>query len=57
MPALPWSTVTSTPTSPLPGEIEFTQAKGFAEAFLCGQPHKLATARTLVKDQIDKLRS
>jgi pyruvate dehydrogenase (quinone) len=53
MPALPWSTVTSTPTAPLPGQIEFTQAKGFAGAFLRGQPNKLATARTLVKDQID----
>jgi pyruvate dehydrogenase (quinone) len=42
-----------TPTAPLPGQIEFTQAKGFAGAFLRGQPNKLATARTLVKDQID----
>jgi pyruvate dehydrogenase (quinone)/pyruvate oxidase len=42
---------------PLPGKIEFTQAKGFAEAFLRGQPDKLATARTLIKDQVDKLRS
>jgi pyruvate dehydrogenase (quinone) len=41
---------------PLPGKIEFTQAKGFAEAFLRGQPDKLATARTLIKDQVDKLR-
>ena len=45
------------PRAPLPGEIEFTQAKGFAEAFLRGQPNKLATARTPVKDKIDKLRS
>jgi pyruvate dehydrogenase (quinone) len=41
---------------PLPGKIEFEQAKGFAEAFLRGQPDKLATARTLIKDQVDKLR-
>jgi pyruvate dehydrogenase (quinone) len=41
------------PRAPLPGQIEFTQAKGFAGAFLRGQPNKLATARTLVKDQID----
>ena len=41
---------------PLPGKIEFKQAKGFAEAFLRGQPDKLATARTLLKDQVDKLR-
>jgi pyruvate dehydrogenase (quinone) len=41
---------------PLPGRVEFTQAKGFAEAFLRGQPNKLATARTLIRDQVDKLR-
>jgi pyruvate dehydrogenase (quinone) len=41
---------------PLPGKIEFKQAKGFAEAFLRGQPDKLATARTIIKDQVDKLR-
>jgi thiamine pyrophosphate-dependent acetolactate synthase large subunit-like protein len=42
---------------PIPGKIEFKQAKGFAEAFLRGQPDKLATAKTLIKDQVDKLRS
>jgi pyruvate dehydrogenase (quinone) len=42
---------------PLPGEIKFEQAKGFAQAFLRGQPDRLDTARTIVKDQIDKLRS
>jgi pyruvate dehydrogenase (quinone) len=42
---------------PLPGKIEFTQAEGFAEAFLRGQPDRLAVAKTLVKDQVDKLRS
>ena len=41
---------------PVPGKIEFKQAKGFAQAFLRGQPDKLATARTLIKDQVDKLR-
>ena len=41
---------------PLPGKIEFKQAKGFAEAFLRGQPDRLATARTLIRDQVDKLR-
>ena len=41
---------------PVPGKIEFKQAKGFAEAFLRGQPDKLATARTIIKDQVDKLR-
>jgi thiamine pyrophosphate-dependent acetolactate synthase large subunit-like protein len=41
---------------PLPGKIQFEQAKGFAEAFLRGQPDRLATARTLIRDQVDKLR-
>jgi len=41
---------------PIPGKIEFTQAKGFAEAFLRGQPDKLAPAKTIIKDQVDKLR-
>jgi pyruvate dehydrogenase (quinone) len=41
---------------PIPGKIEFKQAKGFAEAFLRGQPDKLATAKTIIKDQVDKLR-
>jgi pyruvate dehydrogenase (quinone) len=41
---------------PLPGKIEFTQAKGFAEAFLRGQPDKFAVAKTLIRDQVDKLR-
>jgi pyruvate dehydrogenase (quinone) len=41
---------------PVPGKIEFKQAKGFAEAFLRGEPDKLAVAKTIVKDQVDKLR-
>jgi thiamine pyrophosphate-dependent acetolactate synthase large subunit-like protein len=41
---------------PVPGKIEFKQAKGFAKAFLRGQPDKLATARTIIRDQVDKLR-
>jgi pyruvate dehydrogenase (quinone) len=42
---------------PVPGRIEFKQAKGFAEAFLRGEPDKLDTVKTIVQDQIDKLRS
>jgi pyruvate dehydrogenase (quinone) len=42
---------------PAPGKIEFKQAKGFAEAFLRGQPDKLDVAKTIIKDQIDKLRN
>jgi pyruvate dehydrogenase (quinone) len=42
---------------PVPGKIEFKQAKGFAEAFLRGQPDKLDVAKTVIRDQIDKLRN
>ena len=36
---------------PLPGKVEYEQAKKFAEAFLRGQPHKAAIATTLFKRQ------
>jgi pyruvate dehydrogenase (quinone) len=39
---------------PMPGKIAYEQAKGFAEAFLRGQPHKVATATTLFKDKISQ---
>jgi pyruvate dehydrogenase (quinone)/pyruvate oxidase len=42
---------------PMPGKIEYAQAKGFAEAFLHGQPHKAGIVRTLVADTAEKLRS
>jgi pyruvate dehydrogenase (quinone) len=45
---------------PEPGQartVQIDSDPGFAEAFLRGQPDKLAVARTLVKDQVDKLRS
>jgi pyruvate dehydrogenase (quinone)/pyruvate oxidase len=42
---------------PMPGKIEYAQAKGFAEAFLHGQPHKTGIVRTLVADTAEKLRS
>ena len=42
---------------PLPGKIEYEQAKKFAEAFLRGQPHKATIATTLFKDKIQQLRS
>jgi pyruvate dehydrogenase (quinone) len=41
---------------PTPGKIQFKQAKGFAEAFLRGEPDKLDVAKTLVRDTVDKLR-
>jgi pyruvate dehydrogenase (quinone)/pyruvate oxidase len=42
---------------PLPGKVEYQQAKKFAEAFLRGQPRKSTIATTLFRDKIDQLRS
>jgi thiamine pyrophosphate-dependent acetolactate synthase large subunit-like protein len=42
---------------PLPGKIEYEQAKKFAAAFLRGQPHKATIATTLFKDKIQQMRS
>ena len=42
---------------PLPGKVEYEQAKKFAEAFLHGQPRKATIATTLFKDKIQQLRS
>ena len=42
---------------PLPGKIEYEQAKKFAEAFLRGQPRKATIATTLFRDKIDQLKS
>jgi pyruvate dehydrogenase (quinone)/pyruvate oxidase len=42
---------------PMPGKIEYSQAKGFVEAFRRGQPHKAGIVKTLVGDAADKLRS
>ncbi|HEX3908875.1 MAG TPA: thiamine pyrophosphate-dependent enzyme, partial [Mycobacteriales bacterium] len=39
---------------PMPGKIEYKQAKKFAEAFLKGQPHKVAIGTTLFKDKIQQ---
>jgi pyruvate dehydrogenase (quinone)/pyruvate oxidase len=41
---------------PLPGKVEYEQAKKFAEAFLRGQPHKATIATTLFKDKISQLK-
>jgi pyruvate dehydrogenase (quinone)/pyruvate oxidase len=41
---------------PLPGKIEYDQAKKFAQAFLRGQPHKATIATTLFKDKISELK-
>jgi pyruvate dehydrogenase (quinone) len=42
---------------PLPGKVEYEQAKKFAQAFLRGQPRKATIATTLFSDKIEQLRS
>jgi pyruvate dehydrogenase (quinone) len=42
---------------PMPGKVEYEQAKKFAQAFLRGQPHKATIATTLFRDRIEQLRS
>jgi pyruvate dehydrogenase (quinone) len=42
---------------PLPGKVEYQQAKKFAEAFLKGQPRRATIATTLLADKIEQLRS
>lgn len=41
---------------PMPGHVTYEQAKKFTQAFLRGQPHRIATATTLFKDKIQQLR-
>jgi pyruvate dehydrogenase (quinone) len=42
---------------PMPGKIQYEQAKGFAKAFLSGQPRKATIASTLFRDQISIFKS
>ncbi|WP_307846938.1 thiamine pyrophosphate-dependent enzyme [Micromonospora sp. D93] len=42
---------------PMPGKIKYDQAKHFTEAFLRGQPHKVATLATVARDKFNELRS
>ena len=42
---------------PMPGKVTYEQAKHFTEAFLRGQPHKVATLATVARDKINELRS
>jgi pyruvate dehydrogenase (quinone) len=42
---------------PMPGKVTYDQAKYFTEAFLRGQPHKVATVATVVRDKISELRA
>ncbi|HEY2443980.1 MAG TPA: thiamine pyrophosphate-dependent enzyme [Streptosporangiaceae bacterium] len=41
---------------PLPGKVEYEQAKKFTEAFLRGQPRKATIATTLLRDRINELK-
>ncbi len=41
---------------PMPPKVSYEQAKGFAKAFLKGQPHKATIASTLFRDKIAELR-
>ncbi len=41
---------------PLPGKVEYQQAKKFAQAFLRGQPRKATIATTLFRDKIEQLK-
>ncbi len=41
----------------MPGKVKYDQAKHFTEAFLRGQPHKVATLATVARDKINELRS
>jgi pyruvate dehydrogenase (quinone) len=40
---------------PMPGKVEYEQAKAFAQAALRGQPHLGATAATIAKDELNKI--
>ena len=42
---------------PMPGKVEYEQAKGFVKAFLAGQPRKATIASTLFRDKITELRA
>jgi pyruvate dehydrogenase (quinone)/pyruvate oxidase len=42
---------------PLPGKVDYQQAKKFAQAFLRGQPRKATIATTLFQDKIEQLKS
>lgn len=41
---------------PLPGRVGYEQAKGFAQSWLRGQPHRAAIASTMFKGRISQLR-
>lgn len=41
---------------PMPPKVHYDQAKGFAEAFVKGQPRRVSIASTVVRDKIDQLK-
>jgi pyruvate dehydrogenase (quinone)/pyruvate oxidase len=41
---------------PMPGKVTYEQAKGFAQAFLRGQPRRATIASTLFRDKLDQLK-
>ena len=41
----------------MPAKVQYEQAKGFAKAFLAGQPRRATIASTLFRDKISQLRS
>jgi pyruvate dehydrogenase (quinone)/pyruvate oxidase len=42
---------------PMPGKVQYEQAKGFVKAFLSGQPRKATIASTLFRDKITEMRA
>jgi pyruvate dehydrogenase (quinone)/pyruvate oxidase len=42
---------------PMPPKVSYDQAKGFAQAFLKGQPNRATIATTLFRDKLSELRS
>jgi pyruvate dehydrogenase (quinone)/pyruvate oxidase len=42
---------------PMPGKVQYEQAKGFVKAFLSGQPRRATIASTLWRDKITELKS
>ena len=41
---------------PLPAKVRYEQAKGFAQAWLRGQPRKATIASTLFRDKLEQLK-
>ena len=40
---------------PMPGKVEYQQAKAFVQSFVRGQPHRGATMATIARDQLNRL--